>query len=354
MRSRSRSENEQQQPQQRERAQPERQERPHDHERTGKSQTARVRVPKIQYRFLKELEEQGVSGELRTGALAMADKIKQYPLDGQHVMGSWERFTKRAIEEYKANRGDNAERDRTHAAYAVVFSSLRDARPAESIGDLKQRIDLFSAKHPPRTMNGDGTAVGRRGEVMKSDLRGSATQPGRERPLVDQHIDTALDTVRGLSPQLRSSIESSARELMLEGHHTQKSAKEALPAAVRDFQTDKSERNTVHMLTLAVIAKAPEQRALLREVWDLPRDQMKEIEAEGRARLERYPPLETGLADLRKDSVDAAVRLALSPNAATQREAHVLAHAREELECLADPKRLQWQNVSDELARDLA
>ena len=89
MRSRSRSENEERQEPQRERPQAERtQERERDRERTGKSIAGRVRVPKIQYRFLKELEERGVNGELRTNALSMADKIKKYPLDAQHVMVS--------------------------------------------------------------------------------------------------------------------------------------------------------------------------------------------------------------------------------------------------------------------------
>lgn len=362
MRNRSRADaRETEQHQQRERSQPPRaqaRERSGKRERpTGREQpTGRARVGKIQYRFIKEVEENGVNGELRMGALAMADKIKRYPLDAQHVMGSWERFTKKDIEEFKANRGNHAERERIQIAYAVVFSALRDARPVESVKELKQRIDAFSAKHPPIGADRAGES---RKEVMKNDPA-APQQPRqqslleRERPTIEQQMETALSTVRGLSSPLRGAIEGSARELIVEGHHSQRSAREALPTAVREFQADKSERNTVHMLTLAVIAKAPEHRALLRDLWDMPREQMKEIEAESRSRLERYPPLETGLADLRNDAVEASVRAAVAPSAPNQREALVLAHAREELECLADPKRAQWQNVSDELARDLA
>lgn len=349
MRNRSRTETEHREPSQQNRSQP--------REATGQREqpTGRVRVGKIQYRFLKELEETGVNGEVRTGALAMADKIQRYPLEDKHVMGSWERFTKRAIEEFKANRGNNAERDRTHVSYAVLFATLRDGAPAQSIGDLKQRIESFGAKHPP--VGVDRTAADRK-EVMNNDKQREQPRQQnlleRERPVIEQQMETAVATVRGLSAQLRGTIEGSARELIVEGHHTQRSAREALPDAVAEFQKDKSERNTVHMLTLAVIAKTPEHRALLRDLDVLPREQMKEVEADGRARLERYPPLETGLADLRKDAVDASVRLAVAPSPAAQREALVLAHAREELECLADPKRMQWQSVSDDLARDLA
>jgi hypothetical protein len=315
-----------------------------------REQTGRVRIPKIQYRFLKEVEEKGVNGELRTNALAMADKIKRYPLDSQHVMGSWERFTKKAIEEFKQKRGDNAERERTHCAYAVVFSALREQKPVESIGELKQRIDVFSARNPPD----GGDAAADRKEVMNNNNQGARQQSllERTRTPVEQQVDTALSHVRGLSPHLRSTIETSARERILYGDAA-RTAQEALPGAVRSFQNDKSERNTVHMLTLAVVAKTPGHRALLNDLWDLPREEMKVLEAEGRARLERYPP-ETGLVDLRKDAIDAAVRLGVAPSPETKREALVLAHAREEMERLADPKREQWQNVSSELARDLA
>ncbi|MCC7069900.1 MAG: hypothetical protein IT383_01170 [Deltaproteobacteria bacterium] len=328
-------------------------EQPHDEKTQAREreEKSRVRVPKIQYRFIRQLEQEGVAGQERVGALAMADKIKRYPLEDRHVMGSWERFTKRAIEEFKANKGDPAERDRTHAAYAVVFSALREGPPAQSIGELKQRIEGFSAQHPPTgraTEGGDGRAPAPR---QRSFAEVAREEP---HPAVERQAETALASLRGLSPALRASIEASARELILEGHHTQASARAALPDSVRELQEDRGERNTVHTLTLALIAKAPEHRALLRELADLPREQARAIEIEGRARLERYPPLETGLADVRRDAVEAAVKSAVDPTAHARREALVLAHAREELEDVADPKRLQWQSVGQELARDLA
>jgi hypothetical protein len=57
-----------------------------------------VRVAKIQYRFIKELEQTGVTGEARVAAGAMADKIKRYPPEPEHVMAAWERFTAKALE----------------------------------------------------------------------------------------------------------------------------------------------------------------------------------------------------------------------------------------------------------------
>ena len=326
----------------------------HHEERTQpreQEEKSRVRVPKIQYRFIRQLEQDGVAGQERVGALAMADKIKRYPLEAKHVMGSWERFTKRAIEDFKANKGDAAERDRTHAAYAVVFSAMREGSPAQSIGELKQRIEGLCAQRPPAPQaeeRGQGRAPAPRQRSFAEVAR------AEERPPVERQAEAALANLRGLSPALRASIEASARELILEGHHTQASAREALPGAVRELQADPGERNTVHTLTLALIAKAPEHRALVRELGALPREQARAIEVEGRARLERYPPLETGLDDVRRDAVEAAVKSAVDITAQARREALVLAHAREELEAVADPKRLQWQSVGQELARELA
>ena len=49
----------------------------------------------------------------------------------------------------------------------------------------------------------------------------------------------------------------------------------------------------------------------------------------------------------------AAVRVAVEPSGRTQREAIVLAKAREEIEAVADPRRMSWQNVGEDLASDL-
>ena len=311
----------------RNRPRPEEQDREHTQERED---TRRVRIPKIQYRFLKELDEKGINGETRVGALAMADKIKRYPLGAQHVMASWERFTRKAIEEFKAGRGDNAARDRQHVAYAVLFSALKDGRQAASIGELKQHIEVFSAGRPPASVD-----HGRRDVAQPAARQQSLLE--QERPTIERQIEQSLGVLRNLSPQLRGTVEAAARELLVEGHHTSRSARDALPGAVRELQAERNERNTVHTLTLAVVAKTAEQPALLREAAALPQEQVKEIEAEARARLERYPPLETGLADVRRDATDAAVRDAVAASPETRREALVLARAREELERVADP-----------------
>lgn len=313
-----------------------------------REQSGRIRVPKIQYRFLKELEQRGVTDDARRGALGMADKIKRYPLEARHVMGSWERFTKKAIEEFKAGRGKSDERDRQHLAYAVLFSTVRDA-PAAKADELRGRIGALAMT----PAEGGQTAPRQDGRAPSAPAPRQQNLLEQPRPPFERQVDASLSLLRDLSPQLRGTIEASARELLVEGHHTPASAREALPGAVREFQADRSERNTVHTLTLAVIARTAEHKALLREVDDLPREQRKEIEVDARARLERYPPLETGVSDVRKDAVEAAVRDAIAPSAHARREALVLAHAREELECVADPKRLQWQSVAEELEREL-
>src|SRR5690349_15673123 len=52
-----------------------------ERERDDDDKSRRVRVPKIQYRFLKQLEEKGVSTTARGDALKMVEKIRKFPLD---------------------------------------------------------------------------------------------------------------------------------------------------------------------------------------------------------------------------------------------------------------------------------
>ncbi|MCC7069910.1 MAG: hypothetical protein IT383_01220 [Deltaproteobacteria bacterium] len=137
----------------------------------------------------------------------------------------------------------------------MVFSALREDPPAQSIGELKQRIEGFSAQHPPtgRAANGcEGRAPAPR---QRSFAEVAREEP---HPAVEHQAETALASLRGLSPALRASIEASAREPILEGRYTQASARDALPDAVRELQADKDERSTVHTLTLALIAGKPE------------------------------------------------------------------------------------------------
>lgn len=318
-----------------------------------KEQSRRVRVPKIQYRFLKELEEKGVTVDARKGALAMADKIRKFPLDERAVMGSWERFTKKAIEEFKT-AGPSPERDRQHGAYAVLFSAMRDKEPAASGAELKKRVEVLEVSPAPRKEAERERPVPNRAQQQQEQRPQQRELIERERPLIDKQIDTTLARLRELSSPLRSTIEASARELVLEGHHTWRSAREVLPDAVKELRAEASEKNTVHTLTLAVIARSPSQGELRAEIDALRYADHKELKDEARARLERYPPLETGIADVRRDAVAASVRNAIDPSAGTRREALVLQEALDQIETLADPKRLQWDGVGEELAERLA
>lgn len=344
MRNRTRSDDQpEQRNEQRETRQPAR-EREHE----DKEQSHRVRVPKIQYRFLKELEEKGVSDDTRKGALAMADKIRRYPLEDRAVMGSWERFTRTAIEDFKKN-GQSPERDRQHLAYAVLFSTVRDAAPARDVDDLKKRIQAFeTAPRQERGSEGANQAPASRAQPEQRELI------ERERPLIDKQLDATLGRLRELPTPLRSTIEASAKETILEGHHTWRSAREALPDAIKELRADRNEKNTVHTFTLAVIARSPSQGELRAEVDTLRPADKKILDDEARARLERYPPLETGIADVRRDAIAASVRNAVDPSAATRREALVLQEALDQIEAVADPKRLQWDGVGEELAERLA
>lgn len=339
-----RTEQQQREPTRETRKEPDKREREPDDD----DKSRRVRVPKIQYRFLKELEEKGVSTTARGDALKMVEKIRKFPLDERAVMGSWERFTKQAIEDFKKN-GPSPERDRQHAAYAVLFAAMRDKEPAPKQADAQSRVQSLDIAQ------GAGRAPDR--ERPRQDEQQKPQQReliDRERPLIDKQLDTTLARLRELSSSLRSTIEASAREIIAEGHHTWKSARQALPEAIKELQADRSEKNTVHTLTLAVIARSPSPGELRAEIDSLRYADHKELKDEARSRLERYPPLETGIVDVRRDAVAASVRNAIDPTPATRREALVLQEALDQIEELADPKRLQWDGVGEELAERLA
>lgn len=319
----------------------------HDKRERDDDGGSRVRVPKIQYRFLKELEEKGVSPTARSDALKMVDKIRKYPLDERAVMNSWERFTKKAIDDFKKN-GPSAERDREHAAYAVLFAAMRDKEPVSKQSEAQQRVSSLDANAR------QGPVRERSPQEMQRQQPQQRELIDRERPLIDKQLDTTLARLRELSSPLRSTIEASAREIIAEGHHTWKSARQALPEAIKELQGDRSEKNTVHTFTLAVIARSPPPGELRSEIDGLRYADHKELKDEARSRLERYPPLETGIADVRRDAVAASVRNAVDPSPMTRREALVLQEALDQIETLADPKRLQWDGVGEELADCLA
>ena len=78
--------------------------------------------------------------------------------------------------------------------------------------------------------------------------------------------------------------------MLVEAHHTPASARAALPDAVRELREDRGEKNTVHTLTLAVIACSTSHKDLLREIDALATAARKEVEAEARSRLKLGTP----------------------------------------------------------------
>jgi hypothetical protein len=309
-----------------------------------RERSGQVRVPKIQYRFLKELEQTGPNGELRLSALEMADKIKRYPLEAQHVMSSWERFTAKAIEDFKANRGDGAERDKQHLAYAVLFTSMRDAAPAQNIGDLKQRIEAVCAKQQP----GANGAVRERAQAptRQQDLL------ERDRSELDRRIDGAMSLVRGLPPKLRQEIEMHAANRL----HDEGAARTRAIAdqAIHSFQQSPTARNTQDAFVAAIVARAPDHTVLVAEVREMKGEQWDAIHKEARARLEKYADGDDMLGRLRDDAGAARVQDAVAASAQSRREAQVLACAREQMECTVDPQRVDLQRAADELRRAVA
>ena len=147
-----------------------------------REQDTRVRIPKIQYRFLKELEQRGIPDEARANALAMADRIRRYPLEPKHVMGSWERFTKTAIEDFKKGAGKSDEHDRQHNAYALLFSSIRTGPSPTNAQELKARVGALDFA---------GRARGAASERAPTNVRDAAPRQQeliqKERPLADRH-----------------------------------------------------------------------------------------------------------------------------------------------------------------------
>ena len=342
-----------------------------DRDQPRESERSQVRVPKIQYRFLKELEEKGLSADTRGDALAMAEKIRRFPLEQKHVMGSWERYTSKAIEDFKKGNGSNDERDRQHRAYAVLFSSIGE-RAVENAADLKARIPAVNRggdqhvdqtraqpaqrqqPRPPEPLQRslglpEQTTVGERKAERVIER---VTERVTENAKLDARVEQMLKKLQQIPFELRSGIEAAARDLLAEGHHTALSARDALPTALRELKLDRSQDNTIHALTLATISRVPEHAALLGELRKKSIEEHREIVAEARMRLERYPPLEGGISLIQKDQIGAAIHDLLSPSAGSRKEALVLAQAREEIESVADPKRLSWATIAADMVSE--
>jgi hypothetical protein len=305
-----------------------------------RERSARVRIPKIQYRFLKEMEEHGVSNQARHGALGMADKIKSFPVGERAVMGSWERFTKTAIEAFKSGTGDGAERDRRHAAYALLFSVLREKAPANTRGELKQRIDSFvvAAQH---------------GRPAPSSPPLQQELP-RERSLVERQVDATIARLRELSPELRSQASSNAERLLLAGE-TAATARAKVPDAIRDLKAQASEENAARAFALALTAKTQSREQLAVEMRELPSEQFTTIRNDGHQELARYADQkgDERLEIVRKDAIAARVLDALEGTALTHRLALVRGSALEELEAANDPSRTKLAHVAEQLASEL-
>ncbi len=116
-------------------------------QRADNQQTqVRERVPKIQYRFLMDLQERGVSKQARQDAEDIVSKIRRFPLEPAHVMTAWERTTKAAIADYKEGRGSQELRTRHHQAQAILFSVVRDGPPVKDADELRSRIAALATK----------------------------------------------------------------------------------------------------------------------------------------------------------------------------------------------------------------
>lgn len=359
---RSRTKSDETRGQQREGHEERQKEQPKDAERSRD-----VRVPKIQYRFLKELEERPLTPKEMQSAYDMAQKIRRYPLGGQQVMSSWERFTKTAIEEYKAGTGDNDARDQQHRAYAMLFTAL-NGRGARDHDELKRHINNVSArfrpersvteKLPPREEKKEAQRDSPVKEVPRTKEGRTATQrtlalpeqsSGNERAELDARVDKMLGKLRTIPAEMRAAIEGTAIDMLVDGFHTQKTARADLKGAVEALRHDKNAANTVNALTLATIARVPTYGVLLDEIRQKNSEEQKEIVAEARKRLERYPALESGVSLVHRDQIAAAVHDVLEPSMESHKEALVLARARVELEAVADPKRFSWERIAAEI-----
>ena len=317
-----------------------------EHPAEHKQQESRVRIPKIQYRFLKEIEENGVADGARGDALAMADKIRRFPLEEKHVMGSWERFTRKAIEEFK--RGANGtENDRQHTAYAVLFSALRAGGAVKSADELKARVaDVAGA--PARLAVADPSKAREPVPPRQQEL----LQP--ERTLVERQIDAALTRLRDLAPQLRSTIEESARNLLTSGQLTPASARAELPNAVRQLKADASEANTSRALSLSLIARAQDHKELVVEARRLSGDDGRNLHSYANVRVQPYTPVDAQSVDaVKRDATTAALRDALYASPHTHNEALLMASVRAQIEAHGDPKQGSIGHVALQLAAEL-
>jgi hypothetical protein len=403
------------------------------------SRPKEVRVQKIQYRFLKELEERALMPRDMQGAYDMADKIRRYPLEPAHVMTSWEKFTKTAIEDYKAGTGSDGARDSQHRAYAMMFSVVRAAERVKDSAELFARLREVERKNgvqesrsvnakmvrygdemlPGEWVDKEGRFVGPSqqasdvrprstsektrseavtakelpsqkharavvdGEAVRSQERESITEElparaadrsrearlherapqqrtlalpeqtfGPERTTLDVRVERMVEKLRQLTPELRATIESAARDALADGLHTPTSAREALPEALEVLRSQKTPENTVHALTLATIARVPEHAALIAELGAKSVDERREIAGEARMRLERYPALDSGISLVRRDEVGAAVHDVLNPSAEGRRDVLVLAQARDEAERIADPRHGLWERIAADMVSE--
>jgi hypothetical protein len=363
MRSRTRSQDAPAQEREREqKRQPERSAQ-RDEERT---QARGVRVPKIQYRFMKELEERRLAPNEVQGAYDMADKIRRYPLEPTHVMASWEKFTGGAIKDYKARTGKDEDRDQQHRTYAVMFAAVRDTQSVKDVIELKARIRevarnndgrddrSITEKLPPRPEPAQQAAQEKEKEKERERAPTQRTLAlpeqtfGPERTTLDDRVDKMVGRLKEIPSELRSPIELTAREMLHQGHHTARSAREALLPALEELRQAKTPENTVRALTLATIARVPEHSALLAELRTKKLEEQREITATARERLERYSPLGHGLSLLQGDQIGAAVHDVLNPSAETRREALVLARARE----LEEVKSFSWERFAGEMVSE--
>lgn len=332
-----------------------------------------VRVPKIQYRFLKLIEEKGITQQMRASALTMADKIRRYPLRPFHVMNAWERHTRVAIADFKARRGNQKERDDEHCTYAVMFSAVRSGRPVENVAELKERIrklaeprgqheparegtEASTRVQEPSTVRKKSPEQAARAEPQRGQLeldQAKHAQPEREQPGRDRkqaQIEEVLANLDDVPASIRRRVQDAATRLIIATSEAKLLADQAFPKAYVQLQQAASKDHLVQALTLAAVASTKTHDELLTEIGGLPQAEQRLIHEEAQRKVERCSSVAAGLEMVKNDQARHMAAMVIDPNDARRRSAYVDTLAREQLEARTETGRSNWSLMTEQLA----
>ncbi|MCP6646517.1 hypothetical protein NL493_30675, partial [Klebsiella pneumoniae] len=76
---------------------------------------------------------------------------------------------------------------------AILFSTLRDKAPAQNVDELKKRVEAYET---PASRKEERPASERRSEPAPATRPEQRELLQRERPVIDQQIDTTLNRLR--------------------------------------------------------------------------------------------------------------------------------------------------------------